>query len=65
MLVPLSNDDVSILIDDGLDLLEITGLDAHTLHLDKLRPVPFKLGHSSITFHMDMQWVMLPAVEEK
>ena len=65
MLVPLSNDDVGILIDDSFDFLEITGLDAHTLHQDKLRPIPFKLGHSAITLHMDMQRIMLPAVEEK
>ena len=65
MLVPLGDDDVCILIDDGLDLLEVTGLDAHPLHNDKLRPVPFKLGHPSIPLHMDMQRVMLPTVEEE
>ena len=65
MLVPLGDDDVCILINDSLDLLEVTGLDAHPLHKDKLRPVPFELGHPSIPLHMDMQRVMLPAVEEE
>ena len=65
MLVPLGNDNVCILLDNGLDLLEVTGLDAHPLHKDKLRPVPFELGHSSIPLHMDMQRVMLPTVEEE
>ena len=37
MLVPLGDDDVRILIDDGLDLLEVTGLDAHPLHKDMHR----------------------------
>lgn len=35
------------------------------LHNDKLRPVPFELGHPSIPLHMDMQRVMLPTVEEE
>ena len=65
MFVPLGDDDVCILIDDGLDLLEVTSLDAYTLHQDKLRPIPFELGHPSIPLHMDMQRVMLPTVEEE
>jgi len=65
VLVPLGDDDVRILINDSLDLLEVTGLDAHPLHKDKLRPVPFELGHSSIPLHMDMQRVMLPTIEEE
>ena len=65
VLVPLGDDDVCILINDSLDLLEVTGLDAHPLHNDKLRPVPFELGHPSIPLHMDMQRVMLPTVEEE
>ena len=37
MLVPLGDDDVCILINDSLDLLEVTGLDAHPLHMDMQR----------------------------
>jgi len=63
--VPLGDDDVCILVDDGLDLFEVSGLDAYTLHQDELSPVPLEFGHPSFPLHMDMQWIMLPAVKEE
>ena len=65
MFVPLGDDDVGILIDNCLNLLEVTGLDTYPIYKDKLRPVPFEFGHPSIPLHMNMQRIMLTAVEEE
>ena len=51
MLVPLGDDDVCILINDSLDLLEVTGLDAHPLHKDKPLKLPL-VGLSASNYAM-------------
>ena len=43
MLVPLGDNDIGIFINNRLDLLEVTGLDAVTLNKGEFRPVPLEL----------------------
>ena len=65
MLVPLGDNDIGIFINNRLDLLEVSGLDAVTLNNGELRPIPLELGHSSIPFNMNVKRVVLLAVEER
>ena len=65
MLVPLGDNDIGIFINNRLDLLKVTGLDAVTLNNGELRPIPLELGHPSIPFNMNVKRVVLLAVEEE
>ena len=55
MFVPTFDNDISVLVNHSLDLAEIVRFDALLFCENKLRAVPLKLGHATITLHMDVQ----------
>ena len=55
MFVPTFDNDVSVLVNHSFDLAEIVRFDALLFCENKLRAVPLKLGHATITLHMDVQ----------
>lgn len=65
MFVPTFDNDVSVLVNHSFDLTVIVRFDALLLCENKLRAIPLELGHATIALHMDVQWLMFLAVEEK
>ena len=61
MFVPAFDNDISVLVNHSFDLAEIVRFDALLFCENKLRAVPLKLGHATITLHMDVQRLMLLA----
>ncbi len=55
MFVPAFDNDISVLVNHSFDLAEIVRFDALLFCENKLRAVPLKLGHATITLHMDVQ----------
>ena len=65
MFVPTFDDDVSVLVNHGLDFAEVARLDALLLSENELRTVPLELGHTAIALYVDMHRLMFLAIEEK
>ena len=65
MFVPTFDNDISVLVNHSLDLAEIVRFDALLFCENKLRAVLLKLGHATITLHMDVQRLMFLAIEEE
>jgi hypothetical protein len=65
MFVPTFDNNVSVLVNHSFNLAEVVRFDALLFSENKLCAIPFELSHATIALHMDVQWLMFLAIEEK
>ena len=56
---------VCIFINCPLDLFQVIGLNVDTLSVYKLSSVPIILGHSAISFDVNVYWFMFSTIEKE
>jgi hypothetical protein len=62
---PPFNDNIGIFVNCIFNLFEVIGFNALLFKKFKLGSIPNEFGHSSIALNMDMQRLMLSAIEKE